>query len=42
LIFGPVHALQEVLDSQQYAARGYFDTDADHLKVPGLPFTQEE
>jgi crotonobetainyl-CoA:carnitine CoA-transferase CaiB-like acyl-CoA transferase len=42
LIFGPVHDLQEVLDSQQYAARGYFDTDADHLKVPGLPFTQEE
>jgi hypothetical protein len=42
LIFGPVHDLHEVLASDQYAARGYFETDADHLKVPGLPFTQEE
>jgi crotonobetainyl-CoA:carnitine CoA-transferase CaiB-like acyl-CoA transferase len=42
LIFGPVHDLHEVLDGEQYAARGYFETDVDHLKGPGLPFTQEE
>jgi crotonobetainyl-CoA:carnitine CoA-transferase CaiB-like acyl-CoA transferase len=42
LIFGPVHDLAEVLDSEQYAARGYFEMDADGVKVPGLPFRWEE
>jgi crotonobetainyl-CoA:carnitine CoA-transferase CaiB-like acyl-CoA transferase len=42
LIFGPVYDLHEVLGSQQYAARGYFEEDAEGLKVPGLPFAWEE
>jgi formyl-CoA transferase len=36
LIFGPVHSLQEVLQSEHYAARGYF------LQAAGLPFKWEE
>jgi crotonobetainyl-CoA:carnitine CoA-transferase CaiB-like acyl-CoA transferase len=42
LIFGPVHDLHEVLASEQYAARGYFETLADDARVPGLPFPWEE
>ena len=42
LIFGPVQDVTEVLDSEQYAARGYFEVDADGVKVPGLPFRWEE
>ena len=42
LIFGPVHDLNEVLASEQYAARGYFETLDDDLKVPGLPFPWED
>jgi crotonobetainyl-CoA:carnitine CoA-transferase CaiB-like acyl-CoA transferase len=45
LIFGPVHDLQEVLASDQYAARAYFDQiehTGETISVPGLPFPWEE
>jgi crotonobetainyl-CoA:carnitine CoA-transferase CaiB-like acyl-CoA transferase len=42
LIFGPVHDVREVLASEHYAARDYFERDADNLQVPGLPFPWEE
>jgi len=45
LIFGPVHDLHEVLASEQYAARGYFEhveIDGEQVTSPGLPFRWEE
>jgi benzylsuccinate CoA-transferase BbsE subunit len=42
LIVAPVQDLHEVLDSEQYTARGYFesvDVDGQTLDCPGLPFT---
>jgi crotonobetainyl-CoA:carnitine CoA-transferase CaiB-like acyl-CoA transferase len=44
LIFGPVQDLHDVLDSEQYAARGYFEraeVDGELVDCPGLPFTWE-
>jgi crotonobetainyl-CoA:carnitine CoA-transferase CaiB-like acyl-CoA transferase len=44
LICGPVRDLHEVLNSEQYAARGFFTTagfDNDQVACPGLPFNWE-